>query len=265
MPSYFSIGLAVFTLGLILFSFKLYRRIRHLEKNLFSYQRVLEQKTSILDSVVSQIASAHPPDLNPHLREKRLLQLIEELVQNFSIKLNKTTHEQLTLQNDLWNEKFSALLKAVGKSERDLSPTRASEMLPAWTSIVDLRQKSQLLFDDMREDGIFYRIQSLWLLGNLSFSQNRNVEAWRHYVAGLRLFKESSPELPLTKNLMWKLADDMLLCLKQLTVRDQIDGLDKFHIRPEDIADIYMELNKADSHPDSLQKLRSWAHNMQNR
>ena len=265
MPSYFSMSLGVFTVGLILFSFKLYRRIRRLEKNLFSYQRVLEQKTSILDNVVSQIASAHPPDLNPQLREKRLLQLIEELVQNFSIKLNKTTHEQLTLQNDMWSEKFSSLLKALGKNERDLIQVHSNELLPAWTSIVDLRQKSQLLFDDMKEDGIFYRIQSLWLLGNLSFSQNRNVDAWRHYVAGVRLYKESSPQLPLTKNLMWKVADDMLICLKLLTVREQVDGLDKFHVLPEDVANIFIELNKDDSHPDSLQKLRSWAHNLQNR
>ncbi|MGL5254910.1 MAG: hypothetical protein ACRC9L_07965 [Brevinema sp.] len=265
MPSYFSIGLAVFTVGLILFSFKLYRRIRHLEKNLFSYQRVLEQKTSILDSVVSQIASALPPDLNPQLREKRLLHLIEDLVQNFSIKLNKTTHEQISLQNDIWNEKFSSLLKVLGKDERDLIKTLSTGALPAWTSIVDLRQKSQLLFDDMKEDGIFYRIQSLWLLGNLCFAQSRNVDAWRHYIAGIRLFKESSPKLPLTKNLMWKLADDILLCIKQLPTRDQMDGLNKFHVLPEEIALIFIELNKTDSHPDSLQKIRSWSHNMQNR
>lgn len=253
------IGGAAF-IGLLLFSIKLYRRLRKLEKNLFSYYRVLEQKTGILENTVAQISSAMPPDLNPELREKKFLSSLESLVQNFSVALNKSTQEQIVQQNDLWHEKFSALLRALGKTEKDLSLSRDPNINAAWTSIVELRQKSQLLFDDMREDGIFYRLQSLWLLGSLGANQGRHMEALRHFTAAFRLYKDTLPKLPLSKTLMWQIADDYLSSVKQAEPPRQADILEKFHISPTDITHIYTELDKFDAHPDTLQKLRSWAH-----
>lgn len=265
IPSSITIITAIISIGLMLFSFKLYRRIRKLEKSLFSYQRVMEQKNCILENTVSQIAEAFPPDLNPVIREKKFLSIFEELIQNFSLKLNKTTQELIAIQNNVWNEKFAALLKITGKTEKDLSSVHAGILKDTWESIADLRQKSQLLFDDMREDSIFYRCQSLWLLGNLCLGQNRFTEAWRHYIAALRLYKDSSPKLPLTRSILWQIAGDMIICTKNLIHHELWDSLDKFHISPADIASLFIEIDKLDAHPESLQKIRNWANQIQGR
>lgn len=234
----------------------------HLERHLFSFERNVDQKNNILENVTSRLTLGMPVNLNPEERERKLLKTVQDLINDFSIKFNRSIQNYLSSERDIWNNKFSVLLYTLGKTEKDLAESRDILFQDTWTSIAELNQKSQLLFQDMKEDGIFYRTQSLWLLGSLCLHQNQYIDAFRHYTAAMKLFYDAKPSLPLTVSLMWKIAFDFCNCSLSLDKKSQKDILSKFHLTPHDIVSLYQMLDNKDSHTELLQKIRIWHNNI---
>lgn len=238
------------------------KKITHLERQFFTFERNIDQKNNILENVTARLTGGMPVNLNPKEREKKLLHTIQDLMNDFSIKFNRSVQTSLASERDLWNNKFSVLLHALGKTEKELIESRDILFRDTWVSITELHQKSQLLFQDMKEDGIFYRTQSLWMLGSLSLHQNQYIDAFRHFVAALKLFYDGKPSLPLTVSIMWKIAFDFCNCSLNLDKKSQKDILSKFHITPHDIVSLYQMLDNKDSHTELLQKIRIWHNNI---
>lgn len=254
--------LLFFILILFIKNRRLSKKIIHLERDFFSFERNIDQKNNILENVTSRLTLGMPVNLNPEERERKLLHTVQDLINDFSIKFNRSIQTYLSSERDIWNNKFSVLLRTLGKTEKDLIENRDILFQDTWVSIAELNQKSQLLFQDMKEDGIFYRTQSLWLLGSLCLHQNRYVDAFRHFVAAMKLFYDGKPSLPLTVSIMWKIAFDFCNCSLHLDKKSQKDILSKFHLTPHDIVSLYQMLDNKDSHTELLQKIRIWYNNI---
>ncbi|MGL4367779.1 MAG: hypothetical protein ACRCTQ_05835 [Brevinemataceae bacterium] len=235
---------------------------KQLKKHLFSLERSYDQKFTMLENGVSLIAQGMPLNQNPTYKEKELIKHIETLINEFSLKLHQQMKDTLNNENGLWNEKFSILLQTLGKTENDLKKIQGKDFQTTWASISQMYQKSQLMFTDMKEDGIFYRIQSLWSLSELCFQQKKYHESWRHIIAGTKLLISSKPELPLTHNIAWNLANLIYNCALKLLTQEQLEILDKFHVTSQDILEYFYNLDNKDNHNKDLQKLRQWSNQL---
>ncbi len=250
------LGIAVFIIiALFILCIYLNKKVSTLTKIVFSLQRSVDHRYSVLEGAISQMAQEISSDnLTPE--DKHTNQVIENLLHKFSIRLNKKIHEKLQSEQDIWQDKFSVLLSLMGKTDDDLQQEIDVYFKDSWTTITELRQKSQLLFNDMQEDGIFYRMQSLWLLSNLNHQQTDNYESFRYCVAALKLYADFKPKLPLSQKITWKIGDSLLVCYPHLDTHQQQEILKKFHLSAQDILDLFQDLDSTESH--TLQQIQIW-------
>jgi len=258
MPLFLSIISVIFNICLIIYSIILTKQYKYIKQEFFTLHRSIKQKETILENAVSRISEGVPLSKNPAEQEKVLLKKIETLIYNFSIKLNGTLYEKFQEEKNIWNDKFSVLLHSLGKTERELKYSRDNIFKDTWISITELRQKSQLLFIDMKEDGIFYRIQTLWFLSDLSIQQKQYYEAWRHLIASLKLCHTSNPTLPITHTLVWKMAELLYNSSELLSKVEQKEILYKFQISSQEILEYFHTLENSDPHIEIIQKIQIW-------
>lgn len=254
--------LFIIILALLIYTLKLSKKIKSLQETIFSVQRDFDHKQTVVESIVSKITTGTPLATHPATQEQHITQKITQLLQQFSLKLNRKMYDSFKQEHAVWNEKFSILLTLLGKTEDDLKKVREHVFKDSWTSISELRQKSQLLFNDMKEDGIFYRMQSLLLISNLSAQQNQEVEAFRHTIAALKLYYESKPVLPLSHKITWKVGAALIKCTTYLDPNIQKEILRKFNITPKQILSLFQELDYADTHPELLQEIHIWVNHI---
>ncbi len=243
---------------LLIFCIYLNKKVQSLSKDIFSLQRYSEHKDTLLENSIAQLAKDLPIENHPHTRNKTINNMIESLLHKFSITLNKKIHEKLQTEQSIWNDKFSILLSILGKTEKDIQQKRDDHFKESWDSITELRQKSQLLFNDMQEDGIFYRAQSLWLLSNLNLQQEDYYEAFRYCVAAIKLYIDGRPKLPLSQKIAWKIGDTFIESADHLTKNAQQEIIKKFQVNPESVLDIFLELDSIESNTEILQRVRIW-------
>lgn len=248
----------IISIYLAIYNIFLTKQLNQLKQILFSLHRSTEQKETILENTVSRIAEGVPLSKNPAEQEKLLLKKVEDLIHNFSAKLNRIIYDILKDERNIWNDKFSVLLHSMGKNVFDLKHSRDIIFKDSWTSITELRQKSQLLFIDMKEDGIFYRIQTLWLLSDLCLQQKQYQIAYRHLIAALKLCLTSQPSLPITHTLTWKIATTLYTSAEYLTKKEQEELLYKFQLSSQEIVDYFHSLENSDPHIEIIQKLQIW-------
>ena len=250
---YFTLFLSFLVLGLIIYNIKLSKTITKITQTVFSTRREQEQRYTILESIVSQLSINAPSSEKSYVRE------IQEILEGFSLNLNKKVNITLKNERDNWHEKFAILLSVLDVTEEELKHERDLVFKDSWASITELRQKSQLLFKDMKEDGIFYRTQSLWLLSNISMQEKNHEEAFDYLLAALKLSYESKPVLPVTHKLVWKIARKLVDCTHVLDKETQSVALKKFHINPKQIAHLYQEYNPTGQEQALFQNIQSWA------
>lgn len=257
---YICTGLLFLVVILVGCCFRLSRKIKKLSQNVFSLSRNFDHKETVLEQTVSQIASGLPIDLHPDIIEDRILKNVEDILHRFSIKLNKRFQESLLQEQNIWNDKFSILLKVLNKNEKDLNGARDHLFKDSWTSISKLRQKSQLLFNDMKEDGIFFRMQSLWQISHLDFLQQSYQDSFRHSVAAIKLYYDSKPSLPLSHKLLWKIGAIVVQNGSHLDPALQKEILQKFYLSPSDIIQSFQdETEHFQNNIETMHSLRLWA------
>ncbi|MGL5956290.1 MAG: hypothetical protein ACRC0X_06770 [Brevinema sp.] len=250
--------LGILTILLCLSNIILSKKIKKLSQELFSLQRSTNHKDTVLETTLSQFTQDLPIEKHPHTQNKQTTHLIENLLHKFSIRLNKKLHEKLQQEQNIWNEKFSLLLTLMNKTEKDLQQVRDHRFKESWISITELRQKAQLLFNDMQEDGVFYRIQSLWQLSTLSLQQQNPYDAFRHSTAALRLYHDSKPTLPLSHKIIWNIGNTFIESSKTLEKKIQQEIIKKFQITSKDILELFQETENFESNIETLQKIRIW-------
>ncbi len=245
-------------IALLIFCIYLNKKVSTLSKTIFSLQRSVDHKDTILENAITQMAKEMPSDSQLTSHDKHTHKIIETLLHKFSVRLNKKIHEKLQLEQSIWQDKFSILLSLMDKTEDDLRQERDEYFKDSWATITELRQKSQLLFNDMQEDGIFYRMQSLWLLSNLNHQQNNNYEAFRYCVAALKLYSDFRPKLPLSQKITWKIGDSFVECYQNMDATKQQEILKKFQMSGEDVLDLFQDLESFESNTNTLQQVRIW-------
>ncbi|MGL4388128.1 MAG: hypothetical protein ACRCTJ_01880, partial [Brevinema sp.] len=188
---------------------------------------------------------------------------IQESLRSFSADIQEKIQNILDDTNSDWNDKFSVLLHLTGKNENDLNKQKNNLFINNWKSISKVRQQSLLLFNDMKEDGTFFRMYSLWTLSNLSISQQKHEEAWRHMIAAMKLYYDSKPELPLTHRLASSIGQLLYQCSLNIDKQIQINTLKKFHITAEQIVS-YLSLNNNKENIETMQLLMVWESQLSN-
>ncbi len=248
-----ALWLVVFIMSVVLFTY-----FKKLSNSIYSYQRDMDHKISVIESVLEQVSRDLPLNEHPAVITKEKKDIIEDMLHDFSAKLHSQITRQLDSAQDIWNDKFSILLSLTGKTEQDLKGARDDYFKDSWTSITELRKKSQLLFNDMQEDGIFYRLQSLWLLSELEIQQGDDAEAFRHCTAAIKLYHDSKPKLPISRKVIWKICETLLKSSQKADHAYQLETLKKFHITAEDINTLYRDTGDY-KNSELMQKLGSWS------
>lgn len=258
IPKIVFIMMNVIIVLILLLIIVLFRKINTLSNKVFTLQRSIDHRNTLLENSITQMAKDLPLENHPHTQNTQINNMIENLLHKFSIRLNKKIHDKFQLEQNIWHDKFSILLDLVGKTEKDLRQKRDEIFKDTWISITELRQKSQLLFNDMQEDGIFYRLQSLWLLGTVYHNQAEYIEAFRLCNAALKLVSEGQPKLPLSHKIIWSLVELFLNNEQHLDKYTQQNTLKKFQLTPQIIMEYCQELENFDSNIELLQQIRIW-------
>ncbi|MGL4676881.1 MAG: hypothetical protein ACRCWI_04345 [Brevinema sp.] len=250
--------LGILIIILYLYNIILSKKIKRVSQELFSLQRSTNHKDTVLETTLAQLAQDFPIETHPHTTNKQSANMVENLLHKFSVRLNKKIHEKIQQEQNLWHEKFSMLLILMNKTEKDLQKVRDHQFKESWLSITELRQKAQLLFNDMQEDGVFYRIQSLWQLSCLNLQQQKPYEAFRHCTATIKLYHDSRPSLPLSHKIMWNIGDTFIQSTQFLDKHAQQEIIKKFHITGKDILEVFQEIENYESNIETLQQIRIW-------
>ena len=258
--SYSLIILIIMIVLIALFIYCIYltKKTSRLSKALFTLQRSVNHKETIFENTISKLAQDLPLDNHPATHEKNISQTIEQLLNKFSVQLHKNIQDNLQQEQNIWHDKFTVLLTILGKTEKDLRHHRDDLFKNSWTSITELRQKSQLLFNDMKEDGIFYRMQSLWLLSDLDLQQKSYYDSFRYTIAALKLYHDSKPNLPLSHKIAWKLGNNITELSAKLEKQQQLQLLKKFNLTSTQILETFQDLENFESNIAVLQKIRLW-------
>ena len=258
--SYSLIILIIMIVLIALFIYCIYltKKTSRLSKALFTLQRSVNHKETIFENTISKLAQDLPLDNHPATHEKNISHTIEQLLNKFSVQLHKNIQDNLQQEQNIWHDKFTVLLTILGKTEKDLRHHRDDLFKNSWTSITELRQKSQLLFNDMKEDGIFYRMQSLWLLSDLDLQQKSYYDSFRYTIAALKLYHDSKPNLPLSHKIAWKLGNNITELSAKLEKQQQLQLLKKFNLTSTQILETFQDLENFESNIAILQKIRLW-------
>ena len=258
--SYSLIILIIMIVLIALFIYCIYltKKTSRLSKALFTLQRSVNHKETIFENTISKLAQDLPLDNHPATHEKNISHTIEQLLNKFSVQLHKNIQDNLQQEQNIWHDKFTVLLTILGKTEKDLRHHRDDLFKNSWTSITELRQKSQLLFNDMKEDGIFYRMQSLWLLSDLDLQQKSYYDSFRYTIAALKLYHDSKPNLPLSHKIAWKLGNNITELSEKLEKQQQCQLLKKFNLTSTQILETFQDLENFESNIAILQKIRLW-------
>ena len=258
--SYSLIILIIMIVLIALFIYCIYltKKTSRLSKALFTLQRSVNHKETIFENTISKLAQDLPLDNHPATHEKNISHTIEQLLNKFSVQLHKNIQDNLQQEQNIWHDKFTVLLTILGKTEKDLRHHRDDLFKNSWTSITELRQKSQLLFNDMKEDGIFYRMQSLWLLSDLDLQQKSYYDSFRYTIAALKLYHDSKPNLPLSHKIAWKLGSNIAEISTKLERQQQQLIIKKFNLTSTQILEIFQDLENFESNIVVLQKIRLW-------
>lgn len=243
---------------LLVYCIYLSKKTAKLSKALFTLQRSVNHKETIFENTISKLAQDLPLENHPATHEKNISHTVEQLLNKFSIQLHKKIQDNLQQEQDIWHDKFTVLLTILGKTEKDLRHHRDDLFKDSWTSITVLRQKSQLLFNDMKEDGIFYRLQSLWLLSDLDLQQKSYYDSFRYTIAALKLYHDSKPNLPLSHKIAWKLGNNLTELSIKLEQQQQQQLLKKFNLTSTQVLEIFQELENFESNIEIFQKMRLW-------
>ena len=258
--SYSLIILIIMIVLIALFIYCIYltKKTSRLSKALFTLQRSVNHKETIFENTISKLAQDLPLDNHPATHEKNISHTIEQLLNKFSVQLHKNIQDNLQQEQNIWHDKFTVLLTILGKTEKDLRHHRDDLFKNSWTSITELRQKSQLLFNDMKEDGIFYRMQSLWLLSDLDLQQKSYYDSFRYTIAALKLYHDSKPNLPLSHKIAWKLGNNITELSTKLEKQQQQQLLKKFNLTSTQVLETFQDLENFESNIAVLQKIRLW-------
>ena len=258
--SYSLIILIIMIVLIALFIYCIYltKKTSRLSKALFTLQRSVNHKETIFENTISKLAQDLPLDNHPATHEKNISHTIEQLLNKFSVQLHKNIQDNLQQEQNIWHDKFTVLLTILGKTEKDLRHHRDDLFKNSWTSITELRQKSQLLFNDMKEDGIFYRMQSLWLLSELDLQQKSYYDSFRYTIAALKLYHDSKPNLPLSHKIAWKLGNNITVLSEKLEKQQQCQLLKKFNLTSTQVLETFQDLENFESNIAVLQKIRLW-------
>ena len=252
------ITISVIIIILFIFCIRLSSKTKKLSEALFSLQRSVNHKETIFENTISKLAQNLPLDNHPATQEKHISNIIEQLLNKFSIQLQRKIQDNLQDEQDIWHDKFTILLTILGKTEQDLRQNRDELFKKSWISITELRQKSQLLFNDMKEDGIFYRMQSLWLLSDLEAQKQFYYDSFRYSIAALKLYQDSKPTLPLSQKIAWKVGENLADISTKLDKQSQQKNLKKFNLTMPQVLEMFQELENTSSNIEVLQKIRLW-------
>ncbi|MDK2818701.1 MAG: hypothetical protein KFW21_04555 [Spirochaetota bacterium] len=250
--------ISVIIIILFIYYIRLSSKIKQLSEALFSLQRSVNHKETIFENTISKLAQNLPLDNHPATQEKHISNIIEQLLNKFSIQLQRKIQDNFQDEQDIWHDKFTILLTILGKTEQDLRQNRDELFKKSWISITELRQKSQLLFNDMKEDGIFYRMQSLWLLSDLEAQKQFYYDSFRYSIAALKLYQDSKPTLPLSQKIAWKVGENLADISTKLDKQSQQKNLKKFNLTMPQVLEIFQELENTSSNIEVFQKIRLW-------
>ncbi|MGL4562606.1 MAG: hypothetical protein ACRCVW_01965 [Brevinema sp.] len=255
---------SIFILSILLAFYMMNKKIKRMSLEITNLTRQFNQKINLITNIVNALTSDLPLDFHPSEREKKLLHKMKEQITLFSSNIHKNVENIITQESDHWNDKFSTLLSALGKTEQNLETPKNDLFKKNWNSISKIRQQSLLLFNDMKEDGVFFRMYSLWTLSSLSVSQQKYNDAWRHIIASLKLYCDSQPELPLTHRLAWNISELLYECSLEVEKKEQIALLEKFHITADEIVSYLSINNNNEENIETLQLLLVWASQLSN-
>ncbi|MGL4394760.1 MAG: hypothetical protein ACRCS8_06000 [Brevinema sp.] len=257
--------LIVFLLLLIiLLAFVINKRFSKLEMEIINLKRQYNQKINLVNDMINSLTSDLPLEFHPSEREKKIFTQLQTSLKNFSTDIQKNVQKLLSEEHSEWDDKFSALLHLTGKTKEDIKAEKNNFFVEDWKSISKVRQQSIMLFNDMKEDGTFFRMYSLWTLSNLSISQQKHEEAWRHMIAAIKLYCDSKPELPLTHRLAWNIAQSLYQSSLNIDKRYQIDILEKFNITAEEIVSYLSSINNSPENTETIQLLMVWESQLSN-
>ncbi len=255
-----SLFLTILIIILFIMCIVLFRYVKSLSTAIYTAQRDTDHKTDLMESALEQLAKDLPLQSHPSTLNKQKKDLVEEMLHDFSARLNKQIGSQLKSAQDIWNDKFSILVSLTGHTEQEIKSQRDDYFKDSWTSITELRKKSQLLFNDMQEDGVFYRLQSLLLLSELELQQSEDFEAFRHCSAAIKLYHDSKPRLPLSKKLIWKICETFIKAGEGTDINKQHETLKKFQITAKDIVDLYKDMYDF-KNAETMDRLGEWSTN----
>lgn len=246
----------------ILYIFKKNNHKMHME--LINTHRKFNQHINILNTIVNGLTSDLPLHNHPMEKEKQIVKELKHSMQKFSQDISENIQQIVSSENDLWNDKFSILLDTLGKSESELQEKRDDLFKESWTSISKLRKQSVLLFHDMKEDGTFFRMQSLYTLSQLCFSEQKYETTFRHIIAALKLYSDTQPTLPLSHHIAWDLGELLYQCSLHLDRDYQTHILKKFNISGDEIVSHLSNSQNYEEHIETLQLLRIWESQISN-